>query len=67
MSNALGFIVLERNQAGGPLTVPNFADIERHRDEAELTKQRLADESFRAGRNDRYVIASVEVAEDDRD
>lgn len=67
MSTQLGFIVLERNQAGGPLTVPDFADIARHRDEAEITKQQLADESFRAGRRDRYVIASVEVADDDRD
>ena len=65
--STIGFVVLERNQAGGPLTIPDFADIATDREEAEQYKDGYENTARMLGRKDRYVIATLEVAEDDRD
>jgi hypothetical protein len=67
MTTTIGHLVLERNQAGGPLTVPDFAEIARDREEADQQKQHYETSAIQAGRHDRYVIATLEVADDDRD
>lgn len=67
MSTTIGFVVLERNQAGGPLEIPDYSEIARTREEAEETKAANAAYSRSIGRKDNYVIATLEVAEDDRD
>lgn len=65
--STIGFVVLERNQAGGPLAIPDYADIARDREEAEEHKAGYEKTAAMLRRKDTYVIATVEVAEDDRD
>jgi hypothetical protein len=62
----IGFVVLERNQAGGPLALPPDAWI-YSREDAETVKATYEAHTAALGRRDRYVIATLEVAEDDRD
>lgn len=63
----IGFVILEYNQAGGPPVIPSFADIHDTREEAETDKDWHEGNTRDAGRRDRYVIATLEVSEDDRD
>lgn len=66
MSAELGFIVLELNQASGqPAAYTGDVHLERHRDDAEAEAERGRAEAKASGRRERYVIASLIVAEDD--
>ena len=61
----IGFVVLERNQASQQLSIGLTEIYER--DEAEEIKADLERGARMIGRKETYVIATLEVAEDDRD
>lgn len=63
MSSNMGYVILERNQASGQLSIALPEIYER--DEAEEIKGDLESGARIIGRKETYVIATLEVDEDD--
>lgn len=65
MSEEVGSILIEFNQASGQPSIPMAAEIET-REEAAVTKLYYEGVARKSGRRERYAIATVYIDEDDQ-
>lgn len=61
----LGYIVIEYNQASRQPGLPPFADLHRHKDDAESEKARLEEVNIQAGRRERFAIGTIYLEDED--
>ncbi|GIH69459.1 hypothetical protein [Sphaerimonospora thailandensis] len=65
MGEAIGYVVVEYNQASRMPDLPCAVTLHRSVDDARAEMEDLAAETARVGRRERYAIAAVILEDDD--